>query len=94
MKSREKVEKLAQRITKTLEEMQEEESDQTHVLVRAKNLRALSNGLRGIIDETDDERLREMLSNIKAGLDWIVENKSITLSEPEVERLKAKATSQ
>ena len=83
---------MHKRIEELLKEARDEESDSTYIIVRAKSLQTLSNGLRGVIGdvgEIDNEALKEALGNIKAGLDWIIEHKSTSWSESEVNKVKA-----
>lgn len=89
-----KIREAAVRITNTLKRSREEDSHAMYVLVKSKIIRGLSAGLGDAISKVEDETAREILDHVKAGLDWLIENKSFPLDEAveQVEKEKQKST--
>lgn len=84
--TQDKVREFAVKLTKLMKETQTQETNSPFVLVKARNLQALSSGLNGTVEHIEDietQTLREMLLGFKAGLDWIIENKTISAQEAE-----------
>jgi hypothetical protein len=85
-----KIDEARERIIKFFKEAQEEESKTTFVMVKTKTLHGLSTALSDATEMVENETAKEILLTIKAGLDWIVENRVI--SPEKVRTLKQEHT--
>ena len=80
-KYRDKIAETAEEIAKVLKEVDEPESRTTYILIETKMIQGLSSGLGDAILKVEDEAAKEVLLQVKAGLDWLVENESFPLNE-------------
>lgn len=80
-RTQDKVREFKDRVLKALKETRDEESKSTYVLVKTRNVQALSTGLGVIINMEANTKVKEMLLDLKAGLDWVIENNSIAPAE-------------
>ncbi len=88
-KSQAKARKLREGIIDALKKLHDEDSASTYVVVKTKSMQNLSSALNNAIEKLGEGTVKEMLLNVKASLDWMVENKSVSLEDkaiPESER--------